>query len=63
MDQREPVVEDQEEQTVCLPVESSDEVQGNNEKEQSEIIDIPREIPVRTRRAPARFKDFDVTWK
>ena len=63
MDQREPVVEDQEEQTVCLPVESSNAVQGNNEKEQSEIIDIPRERPVRTRRAPARFKDFDVTWK
>ena len=40
-----------------------DEVQGNNEKEQPEAIDIPRERPVRTRRAPARFKDFDVTWK
>ena len=59
INQKEPVAEDQEEQTVCLPVE----VQGNNEKEQSEIIDIPRERPVRTRRAPARFKDFDVTWK
>ena len=66
IDQREPVVADQEEETVCSPAESSDErveVQGNNEKEQSEAIDIPRERPVRTRRAPARFKDFDVTWK
>eukprot|EP00112_Aurelia_sp_Birch-Aquarium-sp1_P012403 Seg2609.6 transcript_id=Seg2609.6/GoldUCD/mRNA.D3Y31 product="putative protein K02A2.6" protein_id=Seg2609.6/GoldUCD/D3Y31 len=66
IDQREPIVIDPEEQTVYLPCESSDEIddqKGNNEKEQSETIEIPRERPVRTRRAPARFKDFDVTWK
>ncbi len=65
-DQRELVVVDEEEQTVSLPAENSDgrdEVQRNNGEEQPETIEISRERPVRTKRRPARFRDFNVTWK
>ena len=61
----EPMSTDQEKQTVQLPLPIADQNDGraNNGKEQSEVIEKLRERPVRARRIPERFKDFDINWK
>ena len=61
----EPMSTDQEKQTVQLPLPIAHQNDGraNNGKEQSEVIEKLRERPVRARRIPERFKDFDINWK